>query len=220
MPQSARWKRLLNDSVLVESLAVSLVVLLLTAGLSLVVSWLWVLGWAQVRGARPTRGAILVFGHQLVDGHPSPDFRRRLQRAAELCRSNHSLRLILLGGGQPSEAAAGRDWLVAEQGMDPHRIELEQHSIDSFENLRNARDMAVEGEPVYLLSSRYHLGRLMVYARQLDISGKLLPAESVFVPNLRNLVCSVREAAYLCWFCSGRLWAWLARRERLLVRLR
>ena len=220
MPQRSRWKRLLNDSALVESLVVSLAVLVLTGGLSWLVSWLWVLCWAQVRSGRPTHGAVLVFGHQLVGGQPSADFRLRLQRAAAMCKSNDALRLIVLGGGQPSEAAAGRDWLVAEQGMDPHRIELEQHSIDSFENLRNARDMAGEDEPVYLLSSRYHLGRLKVYARQLDISGKLLPAESVFVPSPRNLACSLREAAYLCWFCSGRLWAWLARRERLLARLR
>lgn len=220
MPQSARWKRLLNDSALIESLAASLVMLVLTGGLSWLASWLWVLGWAQARVRQPTHGAVLVFGHQLQAGQPSPDYRRRLERAASLCKANHKLRLVLLGGGRPSEAAAGQAWLVETCRVNPQRIELEQQSIDSFENLRNARDMAREDEPVFLLSSRYHLGRLNVYARQLGLAGTLLPAESVFLPSLRNLACSLREATYLCWFCSGRLWAQLARREHMLVRFR
>jgi uncharacterized SAM-binding protein YcdF (DUF218 family) len=213
-------RRLLTDRAILESLVASLMILLLTGGLALLLSWLWVLRWALVRNRRPSRGVLLLCGHQLKDGQPSADYRRRLQRAARLMADSPELRLVLLGGGSPSEAAAGRDWLRANIGLDSSCIELEEDSIDSLENLRNARALLSGDADLYLLSSRYHLGRLKIFADQLGLEARLVAAEAHFVPAWRNLVLSFQEAIYVAWFVCGRLWARLARREHLLERIR
>jgi uncharacterized SAM-binding protein YcdF (DUF218 family) len=211
--------RLFSDPHVIESLAASVVILVLTGGLTLLLSWLRVWRWALVRNRKPDQGHVLVFGHQLRQGQPSPDYIARLRRGARLLEASPGLRLVLLGGGAPSEAAVGRDWLLKHTGLDPDRIELEEDSIDSLENLRHARDMIGPGTPVYLVSSRYHLGRLRVLSRQLGMQAELVPAEPWFFPGLRNLLLSIQEAAYVCWFVSGRFWARLAGRDHLLKRI-
>lgn len=218
MTQPDATRRLLRDPALKETLAASIVILVLTLGLSWFLAWLWVMRHAFIRADEPDAGALLVCGHRLENGRPSVDYRQRLARAATLCR-NRGLRLILLGGGAPSEAQAGRQWLVERGAVAPDRILLEEQSIDSFENLRNARDLVEADGPVYLLSSRYHMGRLRVFARHLGLAPRLVPAEARFTPGFYNMRMCVRESAFLCWFVSGRLWAALGRRHDLLRRI-
>ena len=217
-PRSPRG--VLADAAVRESLLVSLIMLVLSAGLAWVLAWLWVWRWMLADNVRPDKGVILVCGHQLDKGQPSPDFVQRLERAAELVAGQPHLRLVVLGGGQPSEAAAGRDWLVQQGGIDPARIELEEESTDSLQNLRHARDLIEADTPTYLLSSRYHLGRLRILADQLDMRVRMIPAEQRCRPHPGNIVHSIREAAYVCWFVCGRFWARLARREHMLKRIR
>lgn len=211
---------ILRDPAVRESLGVTLIMLILSAGLIWVVALLWVWRWMLAGSVAPDRGVLLVCGHQLHEGRPSRDFVRRLERAAELAAGQPTLRLMLLGGGRPSEAAAGRAWLIEQAGIDPGRIALEEESTDSLQNLRQARDLVDEGTPIYLLSSRYHLARLGVFANQLGMRVRLVPAESRCRPDPANLRHSMREALYVCWFVCGRFWARLARRHHLLERLR
>lgn len=212
--------RSLSDPAVLESVGASLVLLVLTGGVSLILSWLWVWRWALIRVHSPLSGVVLVCGHRLVDNRPSDDYVRRLARAAKLLESRPQLRIILLGGGQPSEAGAGRDWLLANADVDPARIELEEDSTDSLENLRHARDLISTDEQIFLLSSRYHLGRLKLFSRQLGLNPALVAAEPALVPGWRNLVAMVQESIYVCWFASGSLWARLARRQYLLEKIR
>ncbi|TVQ29157.1 MAG: YdcF family protein [Wenzhouxiangella sp.] len=213
-------RRIFNDPALLESFIVSLLVLAFSAGLSLVLSWLWVCCHALARNRVPASGVVLVCGHQLEQGRPSPDYVARLERAAQLAADNPALKLLLLGGGQPSEAQAGLRWLKAHTGLDPQRVLLEEDSTDSFENLRFARDLVGTDRPLALLSSRYHLGRLRIFSGLLGLNATLVPAETRLRVGLRLLALSVQEAAYVAWFVSGLVWARLARREHLLVRLR
>lgn len=212
--------RLQGDKALVESFVVSLVVLVLSLGSSFLLAWIWVLVFAVRTRAGVVSDILLVCGHQLVDGRPSPDYVARLDRAAALASEHSALRLMLLGGGQPSEAAVGRDWLIADGRVAADRIVLEEDSIDSFENLRHARELLNPTAPVHLLSSRYHLGRLRVFAGQLGLEVVLHPAEHRWVASAANLSASLREAAFLAWFVSGRAWARLAGRRHLLERIR
>lgn len=213
-------RRLLNDPALLESFLVTLVLLVLSAGSSLLLSWLWVWRHALASNAAPTRGMVLVCGHQLNQGHPSPDYEARLERAAALAQAAPALKLVLLGGGQPSEAEAGLIWLQAHTSLDARRVMLEEDSTDSFENLKFARDLVGSKRPLALLSSRYHLGRLRIFSSQLGLDAVLVPAEPKLRLSLRFVAVSIQESAYVCWFVSGLLWARLARRQHLLARLR
>ena len=213
-------QRLRRDPALLETFVASLVGLVLTLGMSFALAWGWVLYFAvRARPGHP-RGVLLVCGHQLIAGRPSPDYVLRLQRAAALAATRRGLRIMLLGGGRPSEAAAGRDWLIADGRVGVDRISLEEESTDSLENLRHARELLAPSAPVPVLSNRYHLGRLRVFAAQLGLAVVLLPAEDRWAFSRANLAASLRDAAYLCWFVTGRAWARLAGRRHLLERIR
>ncbi|MDT8449390.1 MAG: YdcF family protein [Wenzhouxiangellaceae bacterium] len=219
MSQKFTINNLIRDPVLVETLIVSFLLVVISCGLIWLLAWIWVLRHALIKNRTVRTGTLLVCGHRLQDQQPTADYVARLSHAAQLVGSVPNLRLILLGGGAPSEAAAGRRWLLANTTVPDVAIELEPQSANSFENLRHARELYTPAEPVYLLSSRYHLGRLRVLARELGMPVSLLAAEPSFLVNARNLWRTIAEASYLCWFVCGLSWARLGRRKAMLRRL-
>ncbi len=209
----------LADPPLRESLLASVLMLFASGGLVLLASWVWVLHRAVRSDDRASVDWLIVCGHVLEAGRPSALYRQRLRRAARLAAELPEARLLLAGGGDPSEAAVGRGWLVAECGLDVARVELEEASTDTFENLRHARGLLPPGARLGIVTSRFHLARVTVYARQLGLDAVPVAAESRWRSG-GNLVASLREAAFLCWFVCGRFWARLAGRRRLLERIR
>mgnify|MGYP001155949127 CR=1 FL=1 len=196
-----------------------LVLALFTGGLVVLPAWLWVL-WAACRPMPVWQGDVLmVCGHRLEQGQPSQDYRCRLRAAAELAEGHSGLELLLLGGGQPSEAAAGKDWLLEHSSLSAARIKLEEDSADSLENLCHARQLIAQYETPGLLSSRYHLGRLGALAGQAELAVTLLPAEPRASMAALSPKTTLLEAVYLIWFLTGRGWARLARRHRLLAQI-
>jgi len=210
----------LADRALRESLIVSVLMLVASFGLTLVASWLWVLRQARSSAAGSAPDWLVICGHVLDAGQPSGVYRCRLRRAAQLAAGQPDLRLLLAGGGEPSEAAAGRDWLLAETAVEPGRIVLETASTDTFENLRHARDMLPPNARIGIVTSRFHLARVLLYARQLGLDAWPFPAETRWRFSAGNLAASLREAAFVCWFACGRFWARLAGRRQLLERIR
>lgn len=210
----------LSDSALRESLLASTLMLIMSGGLTLVITWLWVLRRARSVSGRPDVDWLIVCGYVLEAGRPSPVYRQRLSRAGRLAAKDPDLRLLLAGGGEPSEAAAGRDWLVEQAEVDAERIVLEEFSTDTFANLRHARGLLPPGARLGVVTSRFHLARVLAYARQLGLDAVPVPAEPRWRFTFGNLAASIREAAFLCWFLCGRFWARLAQREHLLERLR
>lgn len=214
------FRGVMQDAALRETLAVSAAVALASAGLTLLLAWLWVVRHALVRNACPPVDWLVICGHSLDRGQPSAEFRSRLARAELLAEQYPRMQLMLTGGGTPSEAQVGRDWLVQRGRVESARLSLETRSRDTFENLHQVRVMLTAHADLAILSSRFHLGRLRLYASQLGLTAPVVPAETRWVPTPPNLAVTLREAAFVCWFVTGRLWARLARRERLLSRLR
>lgn len=210
----------LADPPLRESLLVSMLMLLASGGLVFLASWGWVLYRAVRSDDRACLDWLIVCGYVLDAGRPSKIYRQRLRRAARLATEQPGVRLLLAGGGEPSEAAVGRDWLVSECGFDAARITLEEASTDTFENLRHARGLLPPAARLGIVSSRFHLARVTAYARQLGLDAVPVAAEARWRLAAGNLAASLREAAFLCWFVCGRLWARLAGRRQLLERIR
>ena len=205
--------------MLIETLIVTAALVIISGGLLLMLAWLWVLRHALIKHSVPEAGVLLVCGHRLHNERPTADYVIRLKRAAELICRTRCMRMILLGGGIPSEAAAGRLWLLANTAVPDTQIELEEHSVNSFENLRHAKALCDHTEKVYLLSSRYHLGRLRILSRQIKMQLTLLPAEQRLPANCKTLLHSIMEAGYVCWFLCGVFWARLWHRKAMMRRL-
>ena len=227
-PTSRSPWRYLRDRDVQRAALVTAVALLLSAGLV----WLGYLVHVCRVAARsplqpPRRMIVLVFGRQLVRNVPGVDYQQRLRRALSLVEQQHTDHLLLLGGysgGQQSEATAGQLWLL-QHGLGAVRVELEQDSVDSLENLRHARrllriDAATEDLPqVALVTSRYHLARCRLLARRLGFDGLPIAAESTLSLRPRYLGLLLIEASYLMWIDIGARWARLTGNQRMAERL-
>jgi len=224
-----RHRRYLRDCDVLHAVAVSLLVVVLSAGTVWLAYLIHVCRIAARSPLAPPRRMItLVFGRQLERDGPEHDYRLRLQRALSLTQSQHTDHLLLMGGasqGQVTEASAGHAWL-REQGL-PHgvRVELEQESADSLENLRHARQLLRARSPdqtlppVALVTSRYHLARCLLLARRLGFSGVPIAAEPTLRWQPRYLALLLMEATYLMWIDLGLRWADLIGHRRMAARV-
>lgn len=226
--QRSPW-RYLSDPDVLHAAVVTLLAVALSAG----TVWLGyvVHVWRIARRAPitlPGRWVVLVFGQQLVADEPGHDYRGRLARARVLLREGAAGRVLLLGGrsgGARSEAEAGHAWLRGQGLPADARIELEQESVDSLENLRHARGLLQGGDrsdvmpPVALLTSRYHLARCLLLARRLGFDGHVLAAEDILPRTPRYLARLLMEATYLMWIDLGVRWAQLVGHRRMAGRI-
>ena len=177
----------------------------------------------------PRRMVTLVFGHRLESSLPDHDYRQRLRRALVLAQTARTDCLFLLGGcssGQCSEAAAGHAWLLQHGLPDRVRLELDQESSDSLENLRHARSLLREQQadrvglpPVALVTSRYHMARCVMLARRLGFDVAPVAAEDALPHQARYLLRLLAEATYLMWIDVGMRWADLIGHRRLAARI-
>ncbi|TAL98835.1 MAG: YdcF family protein [Rhodanobacter sp.] len=226
---SPRHRRYLRDPDVLHAGLVSLLVLLLSGGLV----WLAYLIHVCRIAARsplvpPRRMVTLVFGRRLQGGRPEHDYRQRLQRALALVQGARIDHLLLLGGcgaGQCSEAAVGKAWLLQHGLPRQIRVELEQDSTDSLENLRHARCLLQAGTehaeppPVALVTSRYHLARCLLLARRLGFDGVPVAAEATLPLRPGYLGQLLTEASYLMWIDLGMRWAGLIGHRRMAARI-
>lgn len=190
--------------------------------------YLWALGrtWRCARTAGCEAGAqrfAIVFGKRLQDGRPDRDYRWRLRRALELLRRHPDLVVLVSGGrsgpsGEVSEAECGRDWLLRRLPAAAARVRIEAGSIDTVDNLRMARSL-LPGEPVLLISNRYHLARCRLLAKHLAIPNRPCAAEPGLRVDRRFLPRLFLEAGYHTLFVVGRVWARLIGHQRMISRV-
>ena len=228
-PSSSRSWRYLRDRDVQHAALVTVLALVLSAGLV----WLGYLihvCHVALRSplAPPRRMVTLVFGRRLERDVPEHDYQQRLRRALSLAEQRQTDHLLLLGGcsgGQCSEAAAGQAWLQQHGLAGGVRVELEQDSVDSLENLRHARRLllAEAGDaglpPVALVTSRYHLARCLLLARRLGFDGLPVAAEPALPRQRRYLGLLLLEASYLMWIDLGLRWAQLIGHRRMAARI-
>jgi len=174
--------------------------------------------WVLLRIVRQGRNAptksysqdVLILGKELQDGKADDEFRRRLNRGAELYFKQGIQRLILLGGRTspdgPSEAEVGRDVLLS-LGVPDSVIVLEERSRHTLENLRNARDLLKQGyqKRIGLISSRYHLARSQSMAKGLGLRVELIAAETE--ANFSKPGALFMEAYLYHWYLVGHFMA-------------
>ena len=230
VPATRQVWRYLGDRDVQYAALVTLLGLVLSAGVLWLAYFIHVCRVAARSPRRlPKHMTLLVFGHQLRDDLPQRDYQWRLRRVLSLVRHQQVNRVLLLGGysgGTQSEASAGAAWLQQHGLPSGVQVELEQESVDSLENLRQARCLlrlqAVSAilPPVALLSSRYHLARCQSLARRLGFSCVPIAAEPVLPLDARYVSALVKEATYLMWIDVGMWWARLTGNERMRSRLR
>jgi uncharacterized SAM-binding protein YcdF (DUF218 family) len=207
-----------------HSLAAATLAVLLSGGLLYAVYLLrvWRVAVQSPPGAAD-EACVLVFGKRLVDGEPDADYRERLHRAHRLATTAPQRPLVLLGGGSDgiTEAATGLRVLQQLGLPEGTPVHLEDQSLDTLQNLRNAREMlgGDHDRPLLLLSNRYHLARCHSLAQALGLHSRPCAAEAEFRWREQRVARLAQEAAYLCWFEVGAAWARLIGHRRMLARV-
>jgi uncharacterized SAM-binding protein YcdF (DUF218 family) len=219
-------RRLFLDRDVLHAGVVAAAACMLSAGLVYVGYFAHVLRTAQRAPTRPERGeTLLVFGKHAPEGRLDADFAARIARTAALWRARPPRAIVLLGGsapGHPAEAEVARTALLAEGVAADAPLRLETASRDTLQNLRNARALLADGGhagPVVLLSSRYHLARCALFARQLGFDWELCAAEPALRLTPRTVLRLAGEAAYVCWIDLGTRWARVIGHRRMLERV-
>jgi uncharacterized SAM-binding protein YcdF (DUF218 family) len=234
----AHQLRLFGDRDVLHTLAVAGAACVLSAGLVYVGYFVHVLRIARSAPCDPlgdavrdaiddpaAGGCVLLFGKHAPGGRIDRDFDARLARAATLWRRRPARRVLLLGGGPPgapSEAEIARVALHARGIAIDAPLLLESQSRDTLQNLRNARDLlrtAAHRGRVTLLSSRYHLARCALFARQLGLDAEVCAAETEWRWHPSALWRVAGEAAFVCWTDLGTRWARLIGNRRMLARV-
>lgn len=184
--------------------------------------------------------AVLIAGLCLEKNQPVEEFKVRLNRAIALekCFDKEpgaKIQLILLGGltggNQISEARAGADYLIA-RGVDAERIIVEDQSRHTLENMQQARIVLqnhqqqngiLPEKPAFkemaIISSRYHLYRVLTLAKVLQMNLQPIAAEDRFACSF--LICRrvLKEAYYLHWYWSGKLWVFITANQKSKARI-
>lgn len=131
----------------------------------------------------------IVLGCHVKENGPSLMLKKRIDAACSYLKENPSAICIASGGkgdDEPcSEAQAIRDRLV-ECGISPERIIMEDRSVNTFQNIRNSRelleDMGYDGEAV-IITSEFHQLRAKMLARKQGMKAYSISSET-YLPLL------------------------------------
>ena len=134
---------------------------------------------------------LVVLGAQVrPDGSPSTVLRYRLDTAADYLRENPSTRCIVSGGkgaNEPCSEAEAMARYLESCGIDAARIELEDASTNTAENLRNSRALLADaGDAVGIVTNDFHVLRATRIAAKQGYAhahGIAAPSDTWYVPN-------------------------------------
>ena len=137
---------------------------------------------------------IFVFGAGLIQNRITLSLKKRLLKAIEIANKFPNA-MIIVSGGQGknewlSEAEAMKKFLV-ENGIEEHRILLEDKSTSTQENLvYSMRLYDMKSKKVGLISNQFHVYRTEKMAKKLNIDGIAIPA---YMRNIGTLAFYIRE---------------------------
>lgn len=207
---------------------ITLLLLLCTLSLPLFVVYIRALRIAKTQpGITTGVENLFVFGKKLINGNIDGEYKIRLDSAHDLITKNPEIRLVLLGGaskeGDVSEARAALDYLRSRGIDQEYKVQIEEKSRNTLENLRNAQQIlfpdGAGSSPIILLTNRYHLPRSALIADSLGFTPVLYPAETGFPSSAWDWGKLLMETFYMFWFQTGKNWARMIRSQRMLDRV-
>lgn len=166
---------------------------------------------------------VFVLGKKLKNELPDEEYVQRLERVQNILHQHDDSNVIILGGktgkATISEAYAGKLFLQ-QNNIDISRINLEEASRNTLENIKNAINLLKEkNKKIVIVSNRYHLSRAQQMAKGFGLEIELCAAEEKFNLNLLSVLKLMTEALHVHWYASGRLYARLTNNARMLERI-
>jgi len=188
----------------------------------------------------PAVKAVLIAGLCLKNNQLIEEYKIRLHRVVTLSADLKNKPYIIIlggvtGGNTLSEAQAGANYLIA-QGIKTEQIILEDQSRHTLENLQNARSILlnillqsdlpntiakhkISAKDVAVISSRYHLYRILTLAGGMQMSLQPIASEKTFSFSFLMLMRMLKEAYFLHWYWSGKLWVFITANKKSKARI-
>jgi len=166
-------------------------------------AYLYVSSEARVVQADPT-DAIVVLGAAQFDGKPSPVLKARLAHAKSLYDSGTAPRIVTVGGKQAgdrfTEAAVGRDWLVAA-GVPSEDVIAAKDGNDTLGSLEAVAELAAANgwTSITLDSDPAHMARSRAMANRLGFDVRTNPTRSGDGSQVTSEYLFRETAAYLAF---------------------
>lgn len=166
---------------------------------------------------------IFVLGKKLKNEAPDKEYVQRLERVQNILNQDDNSKVIILGGktgkATISEAHAGKQFLQ-KNNIDTSRINLEEASRNTLENIKNAIALLKEqNKKIIVVSNRYHLLRAKQMAKGFGLEVELCAAEEKFNLNFLSAFKLITEALHVHWYASGRFYARVTNNTRMLERI-
>ena len=207
------------------ALSLSVAVILVTAGISLIVSFMYVFSIAKNEECLISNKAemLIVLGKKLKNNLPDEEYMARLNRAAQVLKNNQDSKVYGLGGttgiASVAESDAGKKVLLS-LGVNDKRVFLEKDSSHTLENLKNFYELSNDkNQKVLLITNRYHMARSIIMAKGFKINALSCPAEDNLKYTILNMGKIITEAFYINFYLAGKYWAILTNNERILDRI-
>lgn len=200
------------------------IVIVLTLGISLLPALIKVVKTAAHSSCQGNDCEyLLVFGLKLLNNKVTESYVSRLRRAYDISLVNPQVNILILGGttqgNSISEARKGEEWLV-QQGASRKYIQTEDQSLNTLENLKNARRLFTHvGSNVCLITNRYHLYRISRLANGMSLAHSLCAAEGKWELSASTLGRTFIEAYYIHWYEIGRAWSYLTANKKSIERI-
>ena len=166
---------------------------------------------------------VCVLGKKLINEKPDEEYLLRLNRASHILKKDAQSQVILLGGqtgnAKISEAYAGNKFLLTHN-IEPFRIHLEEASINTLENIKNALGLLKEkNKKIVVVTNRYHLARVKQMSKGFGLEVTLCAAEDRLNINPVSVFKLFIEALHVHWYLSGHYYAHLTNNNRIIKRV-
>lgn len=129
---------------------------------------------------------VIILGCAVYNETPSIMLRARVNAAYEYLEANENAKAILSGGqgnGENISEAQCMFNILTEKGIDENRLFLEDESTNTYENIKNAKEIIEENhldENIVIASSDFHLKRATMIAEKQGLKAQRISAKSGF----------------------------------------
>lgn len=205
-------------------LILSAVIMIATAGISYLICLKKIITTANKTSHKCSDNVVVcVLGKKLVNEKPDKEYLARLNRVSDILKADEQSQAIILGGqtgkAKISEAFAGKKILL-KKNIESSRINLEEASNNTLENIKNAIALLKEKDKkIVIVTNRYHLARAKQMAEGFGLQVVLCAAEDKLNVTPASIFKLLIEALHVHWYLSGHYYAHLTNNHRIIKRV-
>lgn len=141
----------------------------------------------------PTNTPVLILGSQVNGSTPSADLQVRIDTADAWLKKNPKSKIVACGGKGPGESISEAECMrrgLTTKGIANNRILLDDKSVNTEENIKNAAKLLGNTKSVAIVTDGYHTCRARLLAKSCDLQAFPVPAKT---PDSCRAVSIMRE---------------------------